>query len=209
MGYFRELRLGLRGCRPRFSFGLALFGRDGGLTGRVLLDLFGFYIFLCKWGRPPEELMESWGFTYHMRGIQFQWGRHCRIWYLPWALEHQKTETMRPDGSWVPLIASYESGDDGRLREIHPYTYKLKSGDALQQREAAVWAERREWRWRWFQWLPWPRIIRTSIWVEFDEEIGERVGTWKGGTVGCGWDLRPGEALGDALGRMERDRKFD
>jgi len=42
----------------------------------------------------------------------------------------------------------------------------------------------------------------------FDREIGERSGSWKGGCIGCGWDMKPGETAEQTLRRMESERTF-
>lgn len=55
----------------------------------------------------------------------------------------------------------------------------------------------------------WPSWIKESINVDFDGEVGERTGSWKGGTIGCGYDLLPDETMLDALRRMERNRTFN
>jgi hypothetical protein len=52
-------------------------------------------------------------------------------------------------------------------------------------------------------------MIRTSIWVTFNEEIGERVGSWKGGVTGAVTDILPGETPEMTLRRMEKERKFE
>jgi hypothetical protein len=44
--------------------------------------------------------------------------------------------------------------------------------------------------------------------VVFSAEVGERSGSWKGGCIGCGYDLLPDELPEECLRRMERDRKF-
>lgn len=44
--------------------------------------------------------------------------------------------------------------------------------------------------------------------IEFSDEVGERTGSWKGGVLGCGFDMLPGERPVDALRRMELERKF-
>ena len=51
-------------------------------------------------------------------------------------------------------------------------------------------------------------MVRTSIDVAFNEEIGERVGTYKGGTVGCSYDILPNEDPVTTLRRMESEREF-
>lgn len=38
--------------------------------------------------------------------------------------------------------------------------------------------------------------------------LGARRGSWKGGCVGCGYDMRPEEAPKETLMRMQRERRF-
>ena len=49
---------------------------------------------------------------------------------------------------------------------------------------------------------------RVNIDVQFDGEVGERSGSWKGGTVGCGYDKLPHESIEQCLRRMEKEREF-
>lgn len=174
-------------------------------------DLFGLFLPLpFRVTREPHEIMESWGFSFVERTIHFNWGRHTKIFRFPWDWEHLKCEVQRPDGSWVPYVASYESDTepDGRWEESYPYQYLLKSGE-VQERTATVYIERREWRWRWLMWCPWPAIKRQSVDITFDDEVGERTGSWKGGTIGCGYEMKPGETALQTLRRMEREREFN
>jgi hypothetical protein len=187
------------------------------------LHLFGYFIplvFMDRWHREPYEIMESWGVYYHYRSIWFCWGHRSKSFHLPWDFTHIKHEVRRPDGTWVPYVGSWEVkqpnrtplvGDgkepDGRWEELYPYHYVLKSGE-VQERMATVYVERREWRWRWFTWLPWPRKRSLSIYVDFSDEVGERTGSWKGGAVGCGYEMKKGETPLDTLRRMESERKF-
>jgi len=41
--------------------------------------------------------------------------------------------------------------------------------------------------------LNWTPITRTAhyIDVQFSDEVGERSGSWKGGTIGCAYEMRP------------------
>jgi hypothetical protein len=56
-----------------------------------------------------------------------------------------------------------------------------------------------EWEWRlgtgWFRWLSLFRRarVRRSLDIEFSKETGPRKGSWKGGTIGHGIDMQPGE----------------
>jgi hypothetical protein len=69
--------------------------------------------------------------------------------------------------------------------------------------------EEREWRPRWFKWTSLFARKRKTINVDFNDEVGERTGSWKGGTLGCGYDLLPNETPLECLRRMERERKFN
>lgn len=92
--------------------------------------------------------------------------------------------------------------------ESHDYTYVLRSGEA-QDVGATITVQEWETRRRWLWWCPLGARVRRSIDVKFSGEVGERAGSWKGGTVGCGWDMLPGELPVHALRRMERERKFN
>jgi hypothetical protein len=88
-------------------------------------------------------------------------------------------------------------------KETHNYTYHLKSGKS-QKRQATILKQSREWV---RPWIP-KRLYRESIDIEFNDEVGERSGSWKGGTIGCGYNLLPNETLLQCLRRMEVERKF-
>lgn len=196
----------MEGCRPKFSLGLCLF--EEGFD----LDLFGFLIaipFLDRWAWQPHEIMERWGFTPCGRTIQFYWGRHCKVWHLPWDFVHIKTDVLRPDGTWTKRTRDYAGEEpDGRELQTFDYTYTLRSGE-IQNRKATVCVERTEWRWRCLKWCRWFARVKQFIWVDFDGEVGEGTGSWKGGTVGCGYSMLPGESAEQTLRRMERERKFN
>lgn len=180
--------------------------------------------FLDRWHSEPREMMESWGLSVHHSDIHLNWGRHCKILHMPWAWEWVRSSFLLPDGnSWAHELRSWSrrehlgtrrdrahflpSTDIPQWSETHPYRYVLRSG-AVQNVNATIQVHEMEWRWRWFTWLPFPRMIHRTIDIRFDGEVGERAGSWKGGTVGCGYDLRRNETPRECLRRMERDRKF-
>lgn len=90
----------------------------------------------------------------------------------------------------------------------YSYHYILKSGKG-QARIATVGVLEREWRMRWLTWIPLFNKVSRSIDVEFNDEVGERTGSWKGGTLGCGYELRQGESPIQCLRRMEKERIFN
>ena len=89
----------------------------------------------------------------------------------------------------------------------YPYRYVRKNGE-VQERIATVYVERRAWRPKCFKWTSLFERVRQSISIDFNEEVGEETGSWKGGCTGCGWEMLPGETALEALRRMESVRKF-
>ena len=157
----------------------------------------------------------AWGFTRFEDGIHLHWGTRTKVWPLPFiSWEWLRTEAMG-EGGYV--VAVHERGKPRKPMEImsrlpevekvkkrYPYSYKLRSGE-IQKRTATVYAERRTWTRKWFPWLT---KSRTTLSIEFDGEVGEKTGSWKGGTVGCVYELRRDETWEQCLRRMERERAF-
>lgn len=203
--FIPAVRRSLRDCRFKPSLGLDLF-EEG-----YCADIFGFLIalpFLDRWRREPHDIMERWSVYYFERSIWLCWGRHSKAIHMPWDWNHIKHEVQRPDGTWVKFVGCWEHKEsDGRWQASYPYRYVLKSGE-VQNRTATVYVDRREWRWKCLRWLPLFAKKRTSLNVDFDEEVGEGTGSWKGGVVGTGIDLLRGETPEQALRRMERDVRF-
>jgi hypothetical protein len=51
-------------------------------------------------------------------------------------------------------------------------------------------------------------MVSTTLDVKFDDEVGERSGSWKGGTIGCSYEMLPNETPEQTLRRMEKEREF-
>ena len=107
---------------------------------------------------------------------------------------------------------AYSRAESDRRREakttyatVYPYRYKLKNGE-VQLRTASVVIEKMTWGLRWWRF---PVLTRDYIDVTFSDEVGERTGSWKGGTIGCSYNLLPGESAEACFRRMEQDRKFN
>lgn len=158
--------------------------------------------------------MRSWGVSYGDRSLYLQWDKWTKFVYMPWSFEHVKWEVMRPDGTWVPKVNSWDGKEpDGRWETTYPYRYILRSGE-VQERTATIYVERGYWHWlfaKWLRlplWLPVVNITKQSIDIRFNDEVGERTGSWKGGCIGTGYTMLKGETPEQTLRRMERERKF-
>jgi hypothetical protein len=137
---------------------------------------------------------------------------------MPWNYEWLRTSRLLKDGSWLNekrgdrkkgIESNWwkEETQEKLWKETHPYTYVLKNG-TVQNRMATIKVEQREWRPKWFMWTSLFKKISTDIDIEFDGEVGERTGSWKGGTLGCGYNLLPNETPLECLRRMEKEREF-
>ncbi len=162
-----------------------------------------------SWDKEKYGEWKQYGFSLFARDGHFHWGYKCRIKDWPWAYKFLKNEVLRPDSSWVPYVGSWEreKQPDGRKVETFGYAYILKGGE-VQHRMAEVYVERYTWRQRWLYWTSWKEKAVTSINVTFDGEVGERTGSWKGGTIGCSYEMKSRETPKRCLRRMEQERKF-
>lgn len=205
-------------AKPGLAAKLCLFEDGYSLMLQVAwLKVFIKLPMLRRWAREPEEIMEAWGFSTLDGSVHFAWGNATKIIDLPWAAwQHISHTVMRPDGSFVPFVGSWEERGphrpdgkepDGRHLETHPYHYLLRSGE-VQHVTATISVERREWRLRWLRWTPLFAKVRHSIDVQFSDEVGERSGSWKGGTIGCSYELLPDESPRQCLMRMMQERRF-
>ena len=93
--------------------------------------------------------------------------------------------------------------DDILYKETFDFQYIMKSGK-IQNRKATIKIEKREWRRKFLVWTKWKNMLRKTIDIEFDKEVGERSGSWKGGTIGMSFEMKPGETAEQCLRRFER-----
>lgn len=133
-------------------------------------------------------------------------------WYLPFfSYEFDGHWVQNKDRQWVLMGSRHCDGPEswkfretGAYTEVHPYQYTLQSGE-VQERTATCSIEKRKWHRKWFPFLT---RISQVIDIEFSDEVGERSGSWKGGTIGCSYEMRPDDTIESCLRRMEKERKF-
>lgn len=211
--YRKRISRSLEGCTFGPSLRICLF--EEGFS----LDLFGFLIslpFLDRFRYEPHEIMEAWGVYLDSAGsrqwlftsVVWCWGDYVKFFHMPWEFTHIRNDVLRPDGTWAKRVACYDKGEpDGRKVEKFPYRYTLRNGES-QEVMATVHVERMEWRRTWTKWCPWFAKVRTYLEIEFNGEVGERAGSWKGGCIGCSYEMKQGETPEQCLRRMERERTF-
>jgi hypothetical protein len=190
---------------------------------RINLDLLFFSLSLVlpfrnKWNDecdPPK-----WGIAIHhgtfwvYRGGKGNWngGNRWWTWDIPFITkEWVRTSILLEDGTW-----EHETPKD-RNKNFYKKEWKSKQkswtydytdsydGEII---PTTIYVDEREWRPKWLKWTSLFGKVRRTIDIHFSKECGRRKGEWKGGTLGCGYDLLPGEEPLDCLKRMERERKF-
>ena len=211
---------------------------DTDLGFSISLFLFSFYLTLRdilprKW-QPKSDYKTSFGatrcacFYYNERAFWMAiwqddggssgkqpWYMKMFVFHLPWDSDWVRTSYLLKNQMWLHETKGnrkdwkYSKETDAMLwQESHPYQYTLKSGE-VQNITATIGVSEREWRWRWFKWLPLTKSVSRTIDVEFSEEVGEGRGSWKGGTLGCGFNMLADETPIETLKRMEQTRRFD
>lgn len=127
--------------------------------------------------------------------------------YFPWAYRFLKREVLMKDG-WKKEEKGDDLWDKEKWKDLidvseHPYKYVLRSGEE-QNVVATIYEKKMYWR----RWFGLDVKCHHSIEVEFSGEVGEGSGSWKGGCIGCSYEILPGETAEECLRRMERERKF-
>lgn len=167
-----------------------------------------------------KEFGFSWGSNdsrYAIEHLYFKFGSKFKFIDLP-LLSRQFYEhsVMLKDGTWETEYYNTkpkkefwndEIWKDKVWSETHVYTNTTSWGE-IQEANATIKVERREWRRKWMMWTSLGSYKRKVIDISFDQEIGDRAGSYKGGTVGCSYDLKPNETPLECLRRMEKERSF-
>ena len=163
----------------------------------------------------------AWGFNYHGNTIwiyiggggNFSGGKKWKTFTMPWEYTWVRTSLLLSDQkSWEhETPKKRESFYTDKWKDPNvvfiktlPYLDKYDNTSLL----ATIRVEEREWRRRFLKWTKMFSKTRKTIAIEFSSEVGKRKGSWKGGCVGCSYDILPGETPFECLKRMEKERKF-
>lgn len=188
---------------------------------------------------PNDPMGDRWGFSFSDGdALHLNWGRKLKIIDMPWSYTWIETAMLldRPVPSMAQIAPGdapvelwaidnettrrealaqgrcarevYEDVCKKRLKLRRTYTYRLSCGTEQNVR-CTLTIRRTEWRQRWLKWTSWGNRRITYLDVEFDDEIGEGVGTWKGGVLSTSQRIRPGDSIEQTFTWMQRDRKFE
>lgn len=187
-----------------------------------------FYLSLpFNTGNNNESDNPSYGFyMYHVDPIPgkinfptmfiWQWGDY-NSYDMPWTRTWIRTSILlkSPTEHLSPLVWEHET--KGNHKDFYSDEWKEKQYmieyDFLDKSDntyipTKVYIEEREWRQHWLKWTKFGAHIRRTIDVQFSKEVGSRKGSWKGGTLGCGYLMKKGETALECIKRMEQERTF-
>lgn len=191
-----------------------MYGVDNIFNNWIRLSAFGYTLII----RLPHLLSEKeigydmcgreYGFTYAERALHIHYGvqtyssNSCKsfCWFPPWLVD-------------TPAVTKYYCGDSllltlPRFPHRTPADYDMI--DALRKRKVTIKdfdgeeivatfnTEENEYTrgsgsFSWLKYFMKNKIYR-SINIRFNKETGARKGSWKGGTIGCYYPLKPGES---------------
>lgn len=125
---------------------------------------------------------------------------HAKCIEMPWTLDFYRRSYLTHDG-WLDCFESerrkarergedtykhpyYLYNDDERLiKKEFPFRYVTKSGE-VQDTVASCYMEEMEWRPKWLKWTKLFNLVKTSLDIQFKDEMGNQRGSWKGGVMG-------------------------
>lgn len=189
---------------------------------RLSFKLLWFSLNMLLWksqritkARCEDSMRWGWLFM-DRRSLVLQWRYFYKNFDLPFVSRvFIRSELLSLDRKRVvyvhPRCGGFEGKEYERRKEAEerhsasfPYRYELLSGEA-QEVTATIHVNRYIRR---LKWTPFKQI-EDSIDVKFSDEVGPERGSWKGGCIGCGYDLKPKETAIQCLRRMERERRFE
>lgn len=195
---------------------------------RLAVGFWRFFLLINLWKTEPWK---EWGTSAPEYGISFHddiiWIHHGEdSWTLnmPWQWQIVRHSLLHRNGRvYTETTWNYRGKYDDKNQSWHDIEegwrqegiYPVMSHQCFKQIELdhytkfgihqkaniTLRGEEREWRWRWFTWLPFPRMIQRVVDCESDIELGERAGEWKGGMLGWSCEWKEGEDLEDAFWR--------
>jgi hypothetical protein len=172
-----------------------------------------------------EEHAREYGFSYSYEGaIHVHYGPQTHssdttrsdVWSLPWAnwrFVRMSYYDLSGKHWWTEPKGMPWEERHAKEAECPSTSFEFLDFDG-ERIQATTHIEEREWlfgtgRFKWLSLFRKP-LIRRSLDIEFSKETGKRKGSWKGGTIGTGIDMLPGELHESAFRRYcaEHNMKF-
>lgn len=130
---------------------------------------------------------------------------HTFVWYFPWTqTRHVRHDLYNLDGTYFATVeganrlnSNWSKSYEQLVKAVPKIRFQFCDFDG-EVIEAECYISEREWHHGsgWFKWLSWfhKPIISRCLEISFNKEVGYEKGSWKGGTMGHGIELRPNES---------------
>lgn len=139
----------------------------------------------------------------------WQWNNY-KSWDMPWGYDWVRTSILLKDNTWAHETKGNRKefyNDEWKDQQyMIEYDFVDKYDNTIIPTK--VYVEEREWRQHWLKWTTLNSHVKRTIDVKFSKEVGSRKGSWKGGTIGCGYAMKKGETALQCIQRMEQERTF-
>jgi len=141
------------------------------------------------------HLVINYGRQTHDSGTEQNWG--CFLPWTQWRFVRHSLYDLCGEAFWTQRGDKKPFDSMWAAQEQCPkVSFEFDDYDG-HRITATTMIEEREWLFGtgWFRWLSWFRKpnIRRSLKIEFSAEVGPEKGSWKGGTLGHGIEMLPGE----------------
>lgn len=190
------------------------------MNAELHISMFGWHsMFRLPW-KCKESILwreeKKYGVSVHDNTVFFHWGYDLKGWDIPFVNYGTAVRWDRYCGpeEFVDIPSNwgkhpYRTGYDGGCEKPSTWTYNYTDPYDGKVVPCRFWVEELEWRPKWLRWTKRFAKVRRFIEVEFSEEMGPRKGSWKGGTIGCGFNMLKGEHPTETILRMQKEYKFD
>lgn len=189
---------------------------------RINLDLIFFSLtfilpFRNEWANECDS--PKWGISIHNRTIwiyrggkgNMNGGNKWWTWEIPFiTYVWIRSSILLDNGSWEHESKGNHKSfyEDSWKKQQKSWDYDYTDSYDGEVIPTTIYVEEREWRPKWLTWTKLFNSVTRTIDIHFSKECGKGKGSWKGGTVGCSYQLLPNEDPLDCLKRMEKERKL-
>lgn len=179
------------------------------------------------WAKSPdsgywEVDRRDYGLSLHDGFLQVFYGRQsdcsttdrtwcCHLPWTEWRFVRRSFYGLSGEHFWTEPTARQVLGGEAwdemdRMRKTCPVAVFAFIDSDGKELTASTRIEERQWKFgtKWFKWLSLFRrdMVRRSLDIEFSAEVGPEKGSWKGGILGTGIEMLPGELHADAFRRF-------
>lgn len=172
-----------------------------------------------SWRDRCKIVYMPWSLDHYRTEVLVGTAPHGRSWFDKQWVQYEryrrvsKEELEASHREGTPLEVTNPEPDGMFTASGIPFTYLMKSGEVQNTTITVRHVERMMWvrkfaKWRLFRWLIrpewWPgKKVRETVEVEFANEMGSERGSWKGGVIGTGFEMKPNESPEECIRRKQ------